>query len=209
MTVVVADVLEVDGQQLADLTGGEAVVVGAAGEPRVRARLPRVHFPKDAQVDPDAPDRPARVDGPPTSEMPTIKGAAPIARSAGGNAGRQRIWTIVAAVAAAVIAIIVAVGIAGTAWVRSQWYVGQSDGLVTIYRGVSGSLFGLSMQSTVQVSDLTVGSLPLFDAGLVADGIVADSEADAQRIVNDLRVRAAACAVVPTPAGCPAIKVTP
>ncbi|MBM3690369.1 MAG: serine/threonine-protein phosphatase [Actinobacteria bacterium] len=209
VTVVVADVLEVDGQQLADLTGGEAVVVGAAGEPRVRARLPRVHFPKDAQVDPDAPDRPARVDGPPTSEMPTIKGAAPLARSAGGNADRQRIWTIVAAVAAAVIAIIVAVGIAGTAWVRSQWYVGQSDGLVTIYRGVSGSLLGLPMQSTVQVSDLTVGSLPLFDAGLVADGIVADSEADAQRIVNDLRVRAAACAVVPTPAGCPAIKVTP
>lgn len=43
----------------------------------------------------------------------------------------------------------------------------------------------------------------------LTNGIVADSEADAQRIVNDLRLRAAACAVVPVPAGCPVVPVTP
>ncbi|MFM8774611.1 MAG: PP2C family protein-serine/threonine phosphatase [Actinomycetota bacterium] len=207
VTVVVADVLEVT--ELA--AAGEPVVVGAAGEPRVRARLPRVHFPKDAQVDPDAPDRPARVDGPPTSEMPRINAGAPPSNRSTGGGGRRRIWTIVAIAAAAVIVAIAAVAIAGTAWVRAQWYVGQSGGFVTIYQGVSGSVLGIPMQTTVQVSDLAVGTLPLFDAGLVADGLVADSEADAQRIVNDLRLRAAACAVVPTPTGCPApvVPVTP
>ncbi|MFM7211076.1 MAG: PP2C family protein-serine/threonine phosphatase, partial [Actinomycetota bacterium] len=171
VTVVVADVLEVT--ELA--AAGEPVVVGAAGEPRVRARLPRVHFPKDAQVDPDAPDRPARVDGPPTSEMPRINAGAPPSNRSTGGGGRRRIWTIVAIAAAAVIVAIAAVAIAGTAWVRAQWYVGQSGGFVTIYQGVSGSVLGIPMQTTVQVSDLAVGTLPLFDAGLVADGIVADS----------------------------------
>ena len=208
VTVVVADVLEVDGAQLPSLTASEPVVVGAAGEPRVRARLPRVHFPKDAQVDPNAPDRPPGIDGPPTSEMPRISAAAPASRTRLGS-GRGRVWKIVAIVAGAVVVAIAALAIAGTAWVRSQWYVGQSGGFVTIYRGVSGSVLGIPMQSTLQVSDLSVGTLPVFDAGLVADGIVADSEADAQRIVNDLRLRAAACAVVPVPAGCPVAPVTP
>jgi len=183
-------------------------VVGAAGEPRVRARLPRVHFPKDAQVDPDAPDRPARVDGPPTSEMPRINAAAPRGRG-DASPGRRRIWKIVAIVVAAVLLTVAAVSLTTALWVRAQWYVGQSNGYVTIYRGVSGTVLGVPMQTTVQVSDLTVGVLPVFDAGLVADGIVADNEADAQRIVNDLRLRAAACAVIPTPAGCPVVTVTP
>ena len=208
VTVVVADVLEVDGQQFVDLTSGEPVVVGAAGEPRVRARLPRVHFPKDAQVDPNAPDRPSRIDGPPTSEMPMVNAAAPVPR-ARMREGRRRVLTITAIAVAAVVAAVAAFAIASSVWVRAQWYVGQSNGFVTIYQGVSGTVLGIPMQSTIQVSDLTVGSLPLFDAGLVADGIVADNEADAQRIVNDLRARAATCAVVPAPTGCPAVTVTP
>lgn len=203
VTVVIADVLEVSGQQLADLTAGEAVVVGAAGEPRVRARLPRVHFPRDAQVDPNAPDRPPSVDGPPTSELPMINAAAPMSPSPSGS-GNGRLWRIVAIVAAAVVAVVAIIAIAGFAWVRSQWYVGQSGGYVTIYQGVPGTVLGVRMQTTVDVTTLAVGALPTFDAGLVDDGIVADSQEGAQRIVTDLRARAAACAVVPPPTGCPA-----
>ncbi len=203
VTVVVADVLEVDGERLASLVAGEPVVVGAAGEPRVRARLPRVHFPSDAQVDPNAPDRPPRVDGPPTSEIPMIDAASPRSMQSTAS-GSGRIWRIVAVIAALVAGIVAIVGIAGFAWVRSQWYVGQSNGYVTIYQGVPGSVLAVRMQTVVDVTDLAVGSLPTFDAGLVDDGIVADSQDGAQRIVTDLRARAAACAVLPTPAGCPA-----
>ena len=202
VTVVIADVLEVDGQHLADLTTGEAVVVGAAGEPRVRARLPRVHFPRDAQVDPNAPDRPPNVDGPPTSELPMVDAAAPTPARQPVRGGRA--WRIAAIVAAIVVAVVAVVWVAGFAWVRSQWYVGQSDGYVTVYQGVPGTVLGIRMQTTVNVTDLAVGSLPTFDAGLVDDGIVADSADGAERIVTDLRARAAACAVTPPPSGCPA-----
>jgi protein phosphatase len=52
VTVVVADVVEGDVAPF----GGVPVVVGAAGEPRVRQRLPRVRFPQDHQRDPDRAD---------------------------------------------------------------------------------------------------------------------------------------------------------
>jgi len=52
VTVVVADVVE---GNIAPF-GGVPVVVGAAGEPRVRQRLPRVRFPQDHQRDPDRAD---------------------------------------------------------------------------------------------------------------------------------------------------------
>ena len=204
VTVVVAHVLEVD-QRYAD--SGEPVVVGAAGEPRVRARLPRVHFPKDSQVDPDAPDLPPRIDGgPPTSELPMVDAAAPARTS---SPTRSRTWRIIALATAIVIAVIAVIAVASAAWVRSQWYVGQADGYVVIYQGVPGTVLGVRMQSTSEVTDLAVGSLPTFDAGLVDDGIVADSFDGAQRIVTDLRMRAAACSVVPVPSGCPAPPVSP
>jgi len=48
-----------------------------------------------------------------------------------------------------------------------------------------------------------VGELPLFDQELVSKGIPAESQADAQRIVAELEVRAAECRTVFPPAGCP------
>jgi len=61
VTVVVADVVDVpdagpDVRAVDDLVA--PVVVGAAGEPRVRLRLPSVRFPDDAQPDPDRPEAP-------------------------------------------------------------------------------------------------------------------------------------------------------
>ena len=77
---------------------------GAAGEPRVRLRLPGVRFPDDAQPDPDRPDAPPPVDGgPPTAPQPLIDAeivvpAAETARRAGaGRGGERRPPTTVAA----------------------------------------------------------------------------------------------------------------
>lgn len=206
VTVVVADVVDIDGDRVHGLTDGEAVVVGAAGEPRVRARLPRVHFPKDAQVDPNRPDAPPDFDsGPPTAELPLIDAAATVTRSPRSRRG-LRIAALVVGIAVAVAAVI---AVASVAWVRSQWYVGISGNNVTIYQGVPGTAIGVPLQSAISVTDLTITQLPIFDAALVTNGIVADGEAGAQRIVDDLRTRAAECAVVPTPSGCPTPTVTP
>ncbi|MFM8894151.1 MAG: PP2C family protein-serine/threonine phosphatase, partial [Actinomycetales bacterium] len=74
VTVVIGDVVEILESTIPDAyLRALPVVVGAAGEPRVRLRLPNVRFPDDGQVDPNRPDPPVNLgDGPPTAEQPLI-----------------------------------------------------------------------------------------------------------------------------------------
>ncbi len=201
VTVVVAHVVE--GLD----TVGAPVVVGAAGEPRVRARLPRVHFPDDAQVDPNAPDLPPATDGgPPTSELPMVEGDAPSPIHRPWSR-RRRVLTWTIGIAVALIVAVTAMLLAGGAWVRSQWYVGVSDGSVAIYQGVSTFP---SLATLVTVTEIPVADLPPLEAGLVTNGISAQGREGADAIVAGLRDRA--CIAVPRPAYCPApapLAVTP
>lgn len=194
VTVVVADVVQVDDDQPDEMP----VVVGAAGEPRVRDRLPGVAFPDDAQPDPDQPDaRPAdRTAGGPRLQVPLFR-----------EQPRRRGW-ITGIVIAAVVVGVLAIGTAIAAnWVSSRWYVALSGsagtGTVAIYNGVQGSLLGISLSQVSADSGIAVGSLPLFDQELVSKGIPASNRADADRIVAELRARADACATTLPPAGCP------
>jgi PPM family protein phosphatase len=197
VTVVVAHVVEsVDGAALTSAP----VVVGAAGEPRVRARLPRVHFPADAQVDPNAPDLPPPSDpGPPTSEMPAVPGAPlpPPRRRMSQRTSRVLIWAI--SIVAIIAALTALTAVAGVTWLRSQWYVSVSDGSVAIYQGVSTLP---STSTLVEVTDIPVADLPPLEAGLVTNGISAQGRDGAAAIVNGLRDRA--CVTLPRPAYCPA-----
>lgn len=221
VTVVVADVIEGDPSAESALSDLPPVVVGAAGEPRVRFALPHVTFPDDAQPDPDAPDAPPPVDsGPPTAEQPLIDSAivVPAAETARRAAlvdaqvaaehkrtRRRRTWII------AVIAVLGAVILAGVviakSWVNNQWYVAingaAGTGTVAVYHGVPGTLLGFEMSSLDYDSQLVVGELPLFDQELVSKGIPAASQGDAMRIVTELHSRANACKAVFPPAGCP------
>jgi protein phosphatase len=194
VTVVVAHVIE--GQDAAALP----VVVGAAGEPRVRARLPRVHFPDDAQVDPNAPDLPPVIDGgPPTSELPTVDAAAPRSVSQPWSRRRRLIaWGL--GIGAAILIGVLAVALIGSAWVRSQWYVGTSNGSVAVYQGVSTFP---SLSTLVTVTDIPVVDLPPLESGLVTNGISAQGREGADAIVAGLRDRA--CVSLPRPAYCPPI----
>ena len=192
VTVVVAHVVDDTG------IGAPPVVVGAAGEPRVRARLPRVHFPDDAQVDPNAPDLPpAPEGGPPTSELPMVIADPPARTRVPWSRGRRiAVWTI--AVAGVALLALVAVALAGGAWVRSQWYVGVSEGSVAIFQGVSTFP---ALSTRVAVTDIPVADLPPLEAGLVTNGISAQGQAGADAIVAGLRDRA--CLTIPRPAYCP------
>ena len=194
VTVVVAHVVEGNSDS------APSVVVGAAGEPRVRARLPRVQFPDDAQVDPNAPDLPpAPEGGPPTSELPAVI-ADPPDRPRAPWSRRRRItaWTI--GIVGAVILALVAVAIAGATWVRSQWYVGVSNGSVAVFQGVSTFP---SLSTLVTVTDIPVADLPPLEAGLVTNGISAQGREGADAIVTGLRDRA--CVSIPRPAYCPPV----
>lgn len=194
VTVVVADVVQVDDEQVDEMP----VVVGAAGEPRVRDRLPGIAFPDDAQPDPDQPDalRPGRGAGAPRLHVPLFR-----------EQSRRRGWVAGLIIAAAVVALL-ALGTAIAAnWVSSRWYVALSGsagtGTVAIYNGVQGSLLGINLSQESADSGIAVGSLPLFDQELVSKGIPASSRDDADRIVAELQARATACAIALPPAGCP------
>lgn len=194
VTVVVADVVEVDDEQPDEMP----VVVGAAGEPRVRDRLPGVAFPDDAQPDPEQPDAGAagRDGGAPRLQVPLFR-----------EQPRRRGW-ITGLVIAVVVVIVLALATAIAAnWVSSRWYVALNGsagtGTVAIYNGVQGSLLGVDLSQVSADSGIGVGSLPLFDQELVSKGIPASSRADADRIVAELRARADACDTPLPPAGCP------
>lgn len=206
VTVVVADVLSSDAHTQRST---EPVVVGAAGEPRVRERLPQVHFPDDAQPDPDRPEPPPPVHGgPPTSEIPVVDAAIPATAAGGGRPSRRILRYVLAGVAALVI-VIGGAATLGAVWWSNQWYVGASDGRVAIYQGVPGTFAGIPMQRTEQVTDTEVTKLPVFDAELIDRGIAADDFGDAQRIAEEMATRAAACEGLRPPAGCPTVEISP
>ncbi|ERG69267.1 PP2C family protein-serine/threonine phosphatase [Segniliparus rugosus] len=68
------------------------------------------------------------------------------AEEGGGALGRRRSWRWIA-VLLAVIAALVAAAYGGRALLRSNYYTGPEDGFVVVYRGISGSLFGVRLQS--------------------------------------------------------------
>lgn len=224
VTVVIADVVEVE--DLADGVSGDdevalPVVVGAAGEPRVRLRLPNLRFPDDAQLDPDRPDAPPRVTGgPPTAPQVLIDSelVVPAAERAYRESiaelerqrqRRQRWRTVLISAIAVALVLLAAAGglLIARNWQTSQWYVAVNGnpgtGTVAIYNGVPGTLVGIPLSAMTTDTGLPVGELPLFDQELVSKTIPAGDVADAERIVIELQSRAAGCQSLIPPPGCP------
>jgi len=218
VTVVVADVIASDSSKEQLFT---PVVVGAAGEPRVRSQLPGVRFPDDSQPDPDAPDVLPPVDGgPPTAPQPLVDAeiVVPAAeqtlreqREASQRRNRRirRLKSIglYGILIAAIAALTYGALVGAQAWLQTQWYVAVNGsagtGTVAVYQGIQGNLGSISLSTLQTDTELPVGELPLFDQELVSKGIPAESQDDAQRIVAELQVRAGECRTIFPPAGCP------
>ncbi len=183
VTCVVADVAQVDDPPL----GSRPVVVGAAAEPRTRSQLPGVDFPQDSQPT-DTPE--------PEPEWEPID--VPPRR-------RRARW--LAAMAAAAVALVL---IGGTwIWIARQYYVGSSDGYVTVYRGIPQSLGSMPLSSVVETSTIPSVQLPVYAQELVNATIAADSRVDAERIVAILDEQAATCRTKPKTEGCPGATPSP
>jgi len=82
-------------------------------------------------------------------------------------------------------------------WTRSQYYVGVSADTVVVYRGVSGSVFGISLASVQEDScaggqagcvPLTVNDLVPADRDKVTDGIAATDLAGARGVMSRLQL---------------------
>ena len=108
------------------------------------------------------------------------------------KAPRQRIWWRRVILAALVIGVVWAVAAAGWWWTQRQWFVGEEDGDVAIFRGVHSTILGFDLASTYETTDLPLEELPDAYAEQVRDGIHRSSLSDAQTKVNELLCDAAA-----------------
>ena len=181
VTVVVADVVEQDPTS-------RPVVAGAAAD------QPQPPPPGVA----DSPAARARASRP-------AEDAHPAPAALAGPPSRRGRRTAVAGLV--VLGLLAAGATAGYAYVRSQYYVGEHDGAVAVYRGVSGSLAGLRFASLESQSALPVDELDDLTRSQVEDGIPASDRADALAILA--RVRDGYCGAVPPVTATPTPSAVP
>ena len=94
-------------------------------------------------------------------------------------------------VAAALVAVLGAGAWGAWSWSQQQYFVGEQDGLVTIYRGVSQDLGPVSLSTPEDQTDLPVEALPAFYQDQVRRTLSADDRGGADSIVEELRRLAA------------------
>lgn len=96
-----------------------------------------------------------------------------------------------ALVALSVLAVLAGVVWGGWTWSQRQYFVGEQDGQVTVFRGLSQDLGPISLSTVEETSDVPLDDLPAFYRDQVRGTLSADDRAGADRIVADLRDLAA------------------
>jgi protein phosphatase len=183
VTVIVADVVNATSGSYGE---DAPVVAGAVAEGSVFQRDQQKPS-GDSAAGRAALARPPRPEPPPTSA-----GEAEIAE----RSHRVLWWTLACVV---VVLLLATGGWLGWRYVQSQYYVGATDdGTVSVFRGVRGSVAGLSLHSVQHRTSLEVDDLQPFARGQVHTGIAAASRTDADHIVARLRNQQLPLCPVPT-----------
>ena len=202
ITVIVADVVDTgvgsgltEARAAAEADPDATGPIGTVSSVRMTQEMPRVPLP------PIPEDVPARaVYAPPEPDI-----ADPHTEDLAGGIGidgivetparrsRRRRGAIILGVFLVVLAVLVIIG--SFVWVRSQYYVGEQQGQVVVFRGVDGSVLGVSLSSVQEGScePGLNGCLPLEVDDLlpaardqVVAGIRAGTLDDARQVVNRL-----------------------
>jgi protein phosphatase len=188
VTCIVADVVE--GETDASDAAAHPILVGAAADLRRRARggkgsLFRGHRSGDTgELDPV----PADI----SEEVPYAISSDPLDPEELRYAPRppRRFVWLTRLLALLVLAGLVWVGLAAAwSWTQRQYYVGEQDGKVVIFRGVNAELPGVSLSSPYETSDVELSRLSDFDAGRVREGFDAGDLPAAERAVDNLAAK--------------------
>lgn len=90
---------------------------------------------------------------------------------------------------AVVVGVVWIAAAAAWSWSQDQYYVGEQDGTVVIYRGVDVSLPGLELSHPYESTNVTLDRLSDFEAQNVSEGIDADDLDDARQTVERLAAK--------------------
>jgi len=194
VTCIVADAIEAeaptDEGATADAEVPTPLLVGAVAELRRRAPLTarsalfRGHRNGDTgELEPI----PAEDDDVPAEAIPNDPIDAETERYAlRPHSGGLRGWSRGILAALLIIGLIWIAAAAGWSWSQKQWYVGDQDGKVTIFRGVNTTLLGIKLSSAYQSTDVELDNLPDAYADQVRDGIHRDTLTQARTKVQEL-----------------------
>lgn len=101
--------------------------------------------------------------------------------------GRRARWMITGVIALMVIVGLVVGAMGASSWIQSRYYVGESEGRVAIYNGVSQSVGPVQLSRIEDTSDVEVADLTSYSRSRVENTIPADDLAHAESIVDGLR----------------------
>ena len=188
VTCVVADVV---GADAAPEPGLRPVVVGAAADLRRRApratkgSLFRGHRAGDTgELEPVpafiSEDAPFAITTDPIDPEQVRYAPRPPARFA---------WLKRLLVLAVVVGVFWIGVAAAWSWSQEQYFVGEQEGVVVIFRGINADLPGVSLSRPYETTDVELTRLSTFDAGKVRDGIDAGDLEDARRTVDNLAAK--------------------
>ncbi|GAA1149052.1 PP2C family protein-serine/threonine phosphatase [Ornithinicoccus hortensis] len=88
----------------------------------------------------------------------------------------------------AILLVVAGGGWATYDWSQRQYFVGEDDGHVAIFRGVSQDLGPIELSTVEEVTDIEVSALPTYYQQEVRGSLSADDLAGAEAIVEELRV---------------------
>jgi serine/threonine protein phosphatase PrpC len=102
---------------------------------------------------------------------------------------RRFVWVRRLLAAAIVVGVVWVAAAAAWSWSQEQYYVGQQDGQVVIFRGINADLPGVSLSTPYETTNVELDRLSDFDAGKVREGIDAGDLEDARNTVDNLAGR--------------------
>jgi len=190
VTCVVGELLPATGSATGTATGTGSTAATDA-HPDVEPGQPEPVLVGAAAVGP------LRTSGPPTTEHPALDLDPDIdpedLRYAPRSYRRYRWlrWLLT------LVAVLILAGVAvawAYSWSQSQYYVAESGGDVSIFRGLDQEVPGLTLSHLEDQTSLAVADLPDFNQQQVIDGIAADGLDDAEAKVAALRELARDCA---------------
>jgi protein phosphatase len=99
---------------------------------------------------------------------------------------RSHTWVRRALLMFGLVGVLWMIGASAWTWTQHQYYVGEQDGVVTIFRGVQADVPGVDLSHPYETTNVRVDELDDFTARSVNDGIGAGSLDEAERTVRRL-----------------------
>ncbi|WP_245565097.1 PP2C family protein-serine/threonine phosphatase [Nocardioides insulae] len=193
VTCVVADVVSDDDvDELTEVEDLEPLLVGAAAELRRRhptgRRMFRGHRSGDTgELEPITADLAEDDVAPPPGAIPTDPD--PEAYRYAPRPPHRFGWLSNVLGACVVIGVIWVIAAGAWSWSQQQFYVGEEEGTVTIFRGLDTEFAGIALSEPFETTDITLDELSEFDADKVRGGISAEDLDDAHASVDALAER--------------------